>query len=134
MQTTLLTDEAMGLCRALYLAQLAEEARRDRSGRRIGDAQRIARLEQLRRRAADRWRRRAGFDVTAGAVAGQLTRCWPAGFWWPCCWLLAWLCSWPGWCWCWEGGCHDRLPTSLLPTPRRPWQPARPGATLHRQC
>lgn len=65
--TTLLTDEAMALCRALYLAQLAEEARRDRSGRRIGDAQRIARLERLRARAADRWRRRAGFAVTGGA-------------------------------------------------------------------
>lgn len=52
------------------LAQLAEEARRDRWGNRIGDARRIARLEQLRRRAANRWRRRAGFDVTAAAVFG----------------------------------------------------------------
>jgi hypothetical protein len=71
MQTTLLTDQAAELCRRLYLAQLAEEARRDRAGQRIGDAQRIVRLERLRRLAADRWRRRAGFAELAAAL-GQV--------------------------------------------------------------
>ena len=52
------------------LAQLAEEARRDRWGNRIGDARRIARLEQLRRRAANRWRRRAGRIIAVAAPAG----------------------------------------------------------------
>lgn len=59
--TKTLADEALALCGRLYQAQLAEEARRDRFDNPIGDKERIARLEVLRRRAADRWRRRAGF-------------------------------------------------------------------------
>ena len=63
-----LLDEALVLCRRLYLAQLAEEGRRDFYGNPAGDLRRIERLEALRRKAADRWRRRAGFAELAATL------------------------------------------------------------------
>ena len=72
MNEQLYLDEAMALCRRLYLAQLAEESKRD-----TGDARRIARLEGLRQRAGKRWCRRAGFgpDVVAGVLWARREDC-----------------------------------------------------------
>lgn len=58
-----LTDEGLALCGRLYQAQLDEQSREDRRGNTIGDKRRIARLEKLRKIAANRWRRRAGYDA-----------------------------------------------------------------------
>lgn len=55
-----LLNEASDLHRAIAAALIHEEAKRDKYGHPCGDAAYIARLDHARRRAADRWRRRAG--------------------------------------------------------------------------
>jgi len=57
--------EALALCTALNQAQFAEEGRRSTNpatyGQSRSDPARIARLTRIWQRAADRWRRRAGY-------------------------------------------------------------------------
>lgn len=57
-----LAEEAMDLHRRLYQAMLDEDRKRDSAGRQIGNQTRIARLDRLSMLAADRWRRRAGYE------------------------------------------------------------------------
>lgn len=63
-----LANEALDLCRRLAQAQLDEEARRDFYGTPIGDASRTQHFEGLRAKAADRWRRRMGYDNLQGGA------------------------------------------------------------------
>lgn len=57
-----LQQEAMELHHKLYCAMLAETRKRDSYGRPTGDPQRIDRLDRLVMLAADRWRRRCGYE------------------------------------------------------------------------
>lgn len=57
-----LQEEAAELHRRLYQEMLDEDRKRDNTGRQCGNQQRIARLDRLSVLAADRWRRRAGYD------------------------------------------------------------------------
>lgn len=68
-----LLEEAAALHRRLFQAGLAEEAKRDSYGRKTGDPARIARLDRLAALAADRWRRRAGYEWrrVPGGVRGS---------------------------------------------------------------
>ena len=68
-----LLDEAAALHRRLYQAGLDEENKRDSYGRKTGDPRRIARLDRLAMLAADRWRRRAGYEWrrVPGGVRGS---------------------------------------------------------------
>jgi hypothetical protein len=61
MEQNKLADEAMALHQNIFRALLDEEAKRDRAGRRIGDLNRIARLDRLMHATADRWRRIKGY-------------------------------------------------------------------------
>ncbi len=57
-----LAEEAAELHHRLYQATLDEDRKRDSYGRPTGNQQRIARLDRLSMLAADRWRRRAGYE------------------------------------------------------------------------
>lgn len=67
--TNQLATEALHLHSRIVQALLAEENRRNELFIRCGDPARIARLDALRLRTADRWRRRWG--VAAHIEAGQ---------------------------------------------------------------
>lgn len=57
-----LAEEAVDLHRRLYQAMLDEDRKRDSAGHQIGNQTRIARLDRLSMLAADRWRRRMGYE------------------------------------------------------------------------
>jgi hypothetical protein len=57
-----LAQEAWNLHHRLSLACLAEEGKRDSAGHKTGDQQRIKHMDRLIPLAADRWRRRMGYE------------------------------------------------------------------------
>lgn len=57
-----LIDEATNLHRALSIAEIEATPGYDARGRRKGDPARAARLARLSALAADRWRRRCGYE------------------------------------------------------------------------
>jgi len=62
MTDQMLIDEATALHRALSIAELEATPGYDKNGRRKGDPARAARLSRLTALAADRWRRRCGYE------------------------------------------------------------------------
>jgi hypothetical protein len=60
-QPTWQDTQAMTLHNALSDAYFKEDISRDSMGRKNADPARLARLESLMKRAADRWRRRMGY-------------------------------------------------------------------------